>query len=144
MLRSLATALLSVLLATPVWAGDWQTAGGGACNALSLRSANHQCCQALIESDLTDLSPLNVRGFIISVRMSSGASVNLYAGGGTVATSSPLRWDTNGDGIPDNQTLDGSTAGKVGLSAVSVAGNLVVDPVSHSSNALLEACAVSQ
>lgn len=140
-MRHLLAALAALLLASPAMA-DWVNTQGNSCAAIS----PGQCCSHLVTSALTDPSPLLIAGRIVQIRMASGASVNLYVGDGddTPATAAPYQWDTNGDGIPDNQTLDGATTSKIGLQNVSVAGNLIVDPISHTSNAAISVCAVSQ
>ena len=137
------------LVAAPVLAGDFtDSATGGSCNNGIYPG---KCCQATIESDLTDITidTHRVESFVLfdmdDDGATSGTVVDLYScvnTNETQANCNPLKWDTDGDGVVDSNRLDGNTDMKRGLMSVQVPA-ILVDPISHTQDARILVCGVA-
>jgi hypothetical protein len=149
MKRTILVLILSVA-AIALIAGTWKQGhtGGESCQKLNPGS----CCTALIESDLADIV-LDTQGieFYLSFDAdedgaTAGTTVDIYSckhRDDPQANCLPYEWDTDGDGIVDNNTLNGSTAMMRGVEGAHVPF-LLVDPTAHVQDAQIVACGVRQ
>jgi hypothetical protein len=146
-MTKLALAFL-LLLPAPALAGDFvdSVQPTRPCGGVSPRL----CCYATIESDLMDIT-LDTRGTAIYIMFdmdingaTSGTTVDLYSCSDTSqaqANCDPLKWDTDGDGVVDNNRLDGNTDMKRGVQDVQVP-TLLVDPIVHTQDARITVCGI--